>query len=206
MPKDFQNKYDFSNYIHKVLKQVHPDKGINAHAMINVNNMVHHVIDKLVNRLDTLKGNRSVLSARDVQYAIRLEIGGELAKHAISEGNKAVTKFTSSPTGEGRISRTKRAGLQFSPALAENVLRYKMSYDRLGATAPVYMAAVLEYLSAEVLELAGNAAHDKKHKYLTTRDVMLGVRYDEELNKLFNGVTNGGVLPYINSVLLPKKH
>ena len=104
-------------------------------------------------------------------------------------------------------SRSAKAGLQFPVGRVHRHLKIGRYSERIGAGAPVYMAAVLEYLAAEVLELAGNAARDNKKSRIIPRHVTLAVRNDEELNKLLSGVTvaQGGVLPNIHSVLLPKK-
>ena len=104
------------------------------------------------------------------------------------------------------VSRSANAGLQFPVGRVARYLKKGKYADRVGAGAPVYLAAVLEYLCAEVLELAGNAARDNKKTRIVPRHLQLAVRNDEELSKLLAGVTiaSGGVLPNIHSVLLPK--
>jgi len=104
-------------------------------------------------------------------------------------------------------TRSSRAGLQFPVGRVHRFLRKGHYANRIGSGAPVYLAAVLEYLSAEILELAGNAARDNKKARIIPRHLQLAVRNDEELNKLLTGVTiaAGGVLPNINAILLPKK-
>ncbi len=103
-------------------------------------------------------------------------------------------------------SRSAKAGLQFPVGRISRFLRAGGYAKRVGAGAPVYLAAVLEYLTAEILELAGNAARDNKKTRIVPRHIQLAVRNDEELNRLLAGVTiaSGGVLPNIHQVLIPK--
>ena len=110
-------------------------------------------------------------------------------------------------TGAKAQSRSSRAGLQFPVGRIARYLKQGKYAERVGASAPVYLAAVLEYLAAEVLELAGNAAKDNKKTRIIPRHIQLAVRNDEELNKLMANTTiaSGGVLPNINQNLLPNK-
>jgi histone H2A len=105
------------------------------------------------------------------------------------------------------VSKSVRSGLQFPVGRVHRLLKRGTYAKRIGAGAGVYMAAVMEYLAAEILELAGNAARDNKKKRVIPRHLQLAIRNDEELNKLLQGVTiaQGGVLPNIQAVLLPKK-
>uniref|UniRef100_A0A182ND72 Histone H2A n=1 Tax=Anopheles dirus TaxID=7168 RepID=A0A182ND72_9DIPT len=101
-------------------------------------------------------------------------------------------------------SRSNRAGLQFPVGRIHRLLRKGNYAERVGAGAPVYLAAVMEYLAVEGLELAGNAARDNKKTRISLRHQQLAIRIDEELNKLLSDVTiaQGGVLPSIQAVLL----
>ena len=107
--------------------------------------------------------------------------------------------------GSKKVSRTVKAGLQFPVGRIARFLKKGRYSKRVGTGAPVYLAAVLEYLAAEVLELAGNAARDNKRNRIIPRHLLLAVRNDEEFGRLLAGVTiaHGGVLPNINPVLLP---
>ncbi|KAJ3354468.1 Histone H2A type 1-C [Entophlyctis luteolus] len=116
-------------------------------------------------------------------------------------------KSSSGKAKIGAKSRSSRAGLQFPVGRIHRLLRKGNYAQRVGAGAPVYLAAVLEYLGAEILELAGNAARDNKKTRIIPRHLQLAIRNDEELNKLLGNVTiaQGGVLPNIQPSLLPKK-
>ena len=87
----------FSVYIYRVLKQVHPDTGISKRSMSIMNSFINDVFEKLAGEASKLVryNKRHTLSSREVQSAVRLVLPGELAKHAVSEGTKAVTKFSS---------------------------------------------------------------------------------------------------------------
>ena len=88
----------FSVYIYRVLKQVHPETGISKRSMSIMNSFIHDIFEKIASESSRLvRYNRKhTLSSREVQTAVRLLLPGELAKHAVSEGTKAVTKYTSS--------------------------------------------------------------------------------------------------------------
>ena len=104
-------------------------------------------------------------------------------------------------------SRSARAGLLFPVGRIHRHLRKGNYAKRVGSGAPVFLAAVMEYLTAEILELAGNAARDNKKLRIIPRHLLLAIKNDEELNQIMKGITisQGGVIPFVHSVLLPKK-
>ncbi|CCL98727.1 uncharacterized protein FIBRA_00732 [Fibroporia radiculosa] len=93
-------KETYSSYIYKVLKQVHPDTGISNKAMAILNSFVNDIFERIATEASKLASysKKSTISSREIQTAVRLILPGELAKHAISEGTKSVTKFSSAGT------------------------------------------------------------------------------------------------------------
>eukprot|EP00698_Gefionella_okellyi_P024468 TRINITY_DN8644_c0_g1_i1.p1 TRINITY_DN8644_c0_g1~~TRINITY_DN8644_c0_g1_i1.p1 ORF type:complete len:276 (+),score=65.00 TRINITY_DN8644_c0_g1_i1:81-908(+) len=187
----------FHIYIYKVLKLVHPGLEISKQAMLIMNSLVNDLFQRIASESGKLTRytTKAALTSREVQTAVRLLIPGELAKHAVSEGTKAVTKFVTNTTP---APRSTKAGLVFPVGRCHHMLKQGGYAQLIGGGAPVYVAAVLEYLCAEMLELAGNVSRDNKRDRIVPRHLQLAIRCDEELNKLLGGVTSSSdVLPSI---------
>jgi histone H2A len=217
-------KYD--RYIYRVLRQVHPDTGLSSESLIQLNNLVRFCLFRIMRDVNTLmsnsNGQKKTVGSREIQTAIRTCFPGELAKHAVSEGTKAVVKYTASiqskledaskksksskSKGRGKPhSRSFKAGLQFPVTRTEKIMMECATSKRKTATSAVYLTAAIEYMTAEVIELAGNAArHYKKHR-ITPRHILLAIRNDEELSAFYSAkyvILSGGVVPNIDSRLI----
>ena len=214
----------FKIYIYNVLKQVHPDTKMRARAMTTTNGFVKDMETRLIqSAVELAKSNgKKTIGDREVKTAVRLCLPGQLATHSVAEGVKALAMFENNKDKKASeftqkkgsqmvpkvvVSTSTRAGLQFPVGRIHRHMKVDSSIARVSKKAAIYLAAVLEYLVAEILELSGNAARDNKKTRISPRHLQLAVRNDEELKKLLGGATiaNGGVLPNIHAKLLPKK-
>lgn len=203
---------NFKKYISHVLHQLHPDTQISANVKELINSLLNNVGNKIASEAVFLTGHcgGKIVSKRAMESSVKLNITAELARHALIEGRKACIKYEGTNAGSTRkpITAAKRAGIQIPPSrarkLIENNLSKGFSISQMGC---VYLAAVLEYLSAELLELSGNAARDNRRSTINSRHLQYAVHNDEELNKLLRDVAipGGGILPNIHAILLKKK-
>lgn len=214
---------NYSTYINKLLRGdkerghagIHADIGISASAMHQIQSLIGYFAKRTmqaVNSLLRVTGKHTV-SSREIQTAVRLILPPDLAKHANSEAVKAVTKYNAGDKGSKKRPN-ERAGLIFAISRTGHLIRLlgtsPSSYGgrvRVGEGAPIYFAAVLEALAAEILDLAGKTAKDYKKHRINSRHVFLALRNDEELNRLFpeeQVFVSGGVLPNIHASLMPK--
>ena len=148
--------------------------------------------------------NAKTMTAKDIQAAVQLVLPTELAKHAVSDATKSITKFNYTILNKGKkedgnrakpVQKSVRAGLQFPVSRVANIMKVNMKNTLLGRGATIYLAAVLEYLTAEILEIAGNVARDNKRARINTRHLVLAIRNDIEFKRLLKEIVmSGGVV------------
>lgn len=199
----------FDIYISKVLKQVSPNNGITYNSKQQLNSaicIVAREISDLAIKL-TEFSKKKTTSDKEVINSIKIIFSGDLYVNSVKEGEKSVNMFNLDINGG---SRHGKAGIIFPPSITEKFLR-NFGYSKLMVTnsAPIFLAAVLEYFTAEILILASKSANDNNRIRITIRDLQLSIYNDKELTLLFNKLNisflGGGVIPFIHPCLLIKK-
>ncbi|GAI86444.1 unnamed protein product, partial [marine sediment metagenome] len=180
---------EFVTYIYRVLKQVHSELGISNKAMKQLNDVTLDIFEMFATKACYLcrKNRTKTITSREFIAAASLILKPNLAKHAIIEGNKHVEMYNSYETkgrgkGKGKnkygLSRSRRAGLEFSVGKMGSMLKEGRYADRVGLSATITLASILEYLVAEILELAGTIAQNQQMTRVTPRHVMLAMKND----------------------------
>ena len=213
---------NFEIYISKLLKILHPQFSISTDANSQLNYFFKLLAEEIVKKaVFILNGDiymmkkspksKKTLSSKEIQTSVQIIFGKtELTKHAVSEGAKAILKFTSITSNKQsqRITSAKKSGLIFPPSKLKIIIK-KYHNGNIASGAPVYLAAVLEYICAEFLELSGNQTRDYIKKVVTPMHIRKAIENDEELFKLINKIDwkmlGGGVDQNINFKLLQKQ-
>ena len=200
-------EHQYGQDVIRVLKQVHPNMSILEHAHAIVMDIGLAVMESILKAAITIVDgtDMAATSNQPLIAATRMYLTGELAKHAVSEATKACTKFRASfdqpASGAAKSSKTskaagdrsaeKRAGLVMDlnrcHRVAVAILADAGLNTQIPAESVVALAAIQEYIIAEVLELAGNAARDNRASFVTPRHIRLAIMPDEELNDCFGG-------------------
>ena len=174
-----------NSIITKVLKQIHPHTRITEQAKETITELIGNVLTAIIK-------TRPSLSLDDLKKTVKEVIPGELAKHALSEAGKAVSKYESSESyPDGIKNVTKIMTIHLSPVTVKKMIKSMgMDVTDIPVESFIFLAAALEYLMAEILELSGNAASDNGAKTIEKRHIEIIINYDTELIELFNKVGN----------------
>jgi len=222
--KNSQKKKTFNSYIVKVLKQIHPDASIGEKEGVPmVNAMLEIIVKKVAFIVSILlrRTGKTTVTSREIQTAVRLILPGEYMKNAVVEATRAVTKYNATQASirtpeknkprvvvdETKRSKSSRAGILFSVSRTSKIFYpyVQGSGIRKGAGAAIYLAAVLQYVAGQILELAGNEAREVGKKSIKPRYLVLAIGNSEELNYIFSRtVIQGGIIPHIHKALLNK--
>ena len=203
-----KNHY-YEIYISKVIKQISENCGITSNAKQQLNSflcILSKHISLVVTRL-TIIGKKKTISEKEILNALSIILNGELLKNSLIEGERAIKNFKND---DKKGSRQNKAGIIFPPSITEKFLRnFGNSKLMVTSLAPVYMAAALEYLTYEILDLSCMYTKDNKRIRITIRDLEIITKNDVEINKLFTKLNisflGGGVIPFIHNSLLKKK-
>jgi histone H3/H4 len=195
----------FDLYIKAVLKQINPAVRISKDSVSQINFIVNQLAAKIGLSAKGMMTSEKTITLKLIKVAVDLSLPGELDKHARAEGARAVTKFVNSPKSG---KKTDLSGLKVPPSRIHRIIADTCK-QRIGTTASIYCAAVVEYIIAEILELAGSVTTQETRKVISSRDLFMAINHDEELhdllkNKLNIEILTGSVIPKIHSILIPR--
>jgi histone H3/H4 len=209
----------FESYINKILHQVSPENKINTNAKQQLNTALCHICRIICDQSTKLSeyASKKTVDIEEIKNSLATLISGELLKHCIKEGDSAVerykefnqTKITLG-TRMPATSRSMQADIILQPSIIERFLRrFGYSKSMVTANSPIFLAAVMEYITAEILNISSIKAQETCMSRITVRHMELGVRNDPDFYKLFQKLNlkflGSGFTPGIHKELLIKK-
>tara|TARA_Y100000389_G_C17471304_1_gene531419 strand:- start:15751 stop:16992 length:1242 start_codon:yes stop_codon:yes gene_type:complete len=204
----------FNLSIKQILKNVHPDLSIKTISVEILNDILMRLSENIIEVATKMSelGKTKTITVREIMTSVRLLVPGELGNNAIIRWKryKNIEKYRKAIINKKNNKKTpkeKYAGIEFNVSTCKTIIQNNIKKDNLiGNDAPVYLATVLEYLVAEILDLSGNSTRDNNRIKITPNDIMIAIKNDEELNILFDGsILGSGVESNINIKLLPKE-
>lgn len=205
-----KNIHHFELFITKVLKNISETKsGITSNAKQQLNSFLCILVKDISEKAFeiTTYGKKKTISYKEIKSSIEILFPGYLLENSITEGEKAVSVYQNS---DKKGTKQNKAGIIFPPSIVEKFLRnFGFFKIMITDTASVYLAAILEYITYEILDLALHNCKENKRSRITIRDIVVIVKNDVDLALLVNTLNisflGGGVIPYIHPSLLKKK-
>jgi histone H3/H4 len=190
---------NYHMYIKMILKELKPTKKISKNALYQINQLLNLLAKAICEKAHFLNSKeiksrvKKTISAREIQSSIRLILSGQLVRQAVSTATGSVVKFANAAKSEGRTSLQAKAGLKFPVTRTSRF--FKKYNTRVGDSASVYLASVLEYITAEILDISSN-----KDGILSSRALKLALDNDDDLKSLCKAlcfdIADGGVVPF----------
>ena len=192
----------FEHHIRKILKEIANDRDITQYAKVQLNDLAMITCKKIKQKILTiLQSNRKrTITNNEVDAAVRLLFTGQLSQKLIEEGKKCVHQFIdNSKTKELKgQSRHTKAEILIPPSILERLLR--VDEFQMGFSAPIFLAGVIEYFIAQVLQLA--VLSHKQNIRITVQDIERGIKSDRELSTYMTTqhiyLFESGIIPYIH--------
>ena len=212
----------FTYYLSKIVKNIYPEGALTSDARKQINSILILLAEKIAfftHKITVNITNKKTISIKSIEGALKLNFEGDLRKHAIAEGYKAIqilSNYTSTdveiPSEERKkyISRQEKAQIIFPPAILEKFLReFNFSKIFLAKDVALFFAASLEYIAMEIIASSIFQVKEENRVRITVRDIEIGCKKDEELRILLskNNIQflGGGVIPFIHPFLANKK-
>lgn len=187
----------FNIGIKNVLKQIHPDFQLRDVATKIVNDMILDLAERLIKTSISIAKyrNTKIITPDEIKTSVMIIMSGSLMKHALIEANNRMTTYKNNI--DQMTSREKRAVLQFNISTTEHLLQ-NHNVKKIDVYTSICLTAILEYITAEILELSGDIAIEKKFVQIKPEHIKVVIRNDIELDQLFDGLILGTGIAKIN--------